>query len=545
MKRFPAVWVGLLAAAALLALSHAAVAEDAGQEDLDAATAKKIEARSIGDLEEVIQLCESAIKKGLDEGGAEFARQLLSSTLVQRGTMLTAPIFDQARPSPQWQQLRQLALQDLNKALEIDPKLGEAHLTIAKLQALPRGDLDKAREAIDKAVEAFAENAKQKSAALTLRAQMQEDPAKRMEDLDAAVETFAGNSEALRLRGVLHIQSGDNEKGLADLQSVIEANPEDVGAHRAASEALLSMGKSDEALAMLDKAIELDEQGAAGYILRARLHAQQDHPDKAEEDLNAAIKREPRSLPALLMRAELRILAEKFELAEGDINRVLELQPSMPHAILLKAGVLGAQEKYAAAIRELELLLSLDKDNVEVRMQIATFYVADKRPSKAIEVFTAVLKDSPDYWQALRGRADAQLSLGKQGPAIKDYEAALKLKEDSDGILNNLAWVLSTSPNDKLRDGKRAVELATKACELTEFKAAHILSTLASAYAESGDFEKAREWSAKSVEIAEPDQKEQLEAELKSYQESKPWREKQEVQEKPEPERPRESDLEL
>jgi hypothetical protein len=34
--------------------------------------------------------------------------------------------------------------------------------------------------------------------------------------------------------------------------------------------------------------------------------------------------------------------------------------------------------------------------------------------------------------------------------------------------LNNLAWVLCTSPEDKLRDGKRAVELAAKACELTD-----------------------------------------------------------------------------
>jgi hypothetical protein len=52
--------------------------------------------------------------------------------------------------------------------------------------------------------------------------------------------------------------------------------------------------------------------------------------------------------------------------------------------------------------------------------------------------------------------------------------------------------------------------LATKACELTDYKEAHILSTLASTYAELGDFETAIKWSEKSVELGEGDMKEQL-----------------------------------
>jgi FimV-like protein len=74
--------------------------------------------------------------------------------------------------------------------------------------------------------------------------------------------------------------------------------------------------------------------------------------------------------------------------------------------------------------------------------------------------------------------------------------------------------------------------LATKACEVTEYKEGHILSTLAAAYAESGDFEKAREWSKKAIEIGREDQKEALSKELASYMEDKPWRELQDVSEK-------------
>jgi tetratricopeptide (TPR) repeat protein len=109
---------------------------------------------------------------------------------------------------------------------------------------------------------------------------------------------------------------------------------------------------------------------------------------------------------------------------------------------------------------------------------------------------------------------------------------ALKIQPEDSGLLNNLAWVLATSPEDELRDGQRALELATKACELTDYEEAHILSTLASTYAELGDFDTAVKWSEKAVEAGEGETKNQLKEELESYREQKPWREKQETKEK-------------
>jgi len=97
-----------------------------------------------------------------------------------------------------------------------------------------------------------------------------------------------------------------------------------------------------------------------------------------------------------------------------------------------------------------------------------------------------------------------------------------------------------------LRDGKRAIELATKACEVTDYKKPHILSTLAAAYAETGDFKTAIKWSTKAVEMGSKDEEvdEQLKNELKSYQEKKPWRERQTVDEKEDPGEQRRSKFE-
>jgi len=62
---------------------------------------------------------------------------------------------------------------------------------------------------------------------------------------------------------------------------------------------------------------------------------------------------------------------------------------------------------------------------------------------------------------------------------------------------------LATSSEAKLRDGAQAVRLAEQACEQTSWKQTVFVGTLAAAYAEAGQFEKAVETSRKSCELAD------------------------------------------
>jgi Tfp pilus assembly protein PilF len=172
-------------------------------------------------------------------------------------------------------------------------------------------------------------------------------------------------------------------------------------------------------------------------------------------------------------------------------------------------------------------------DDAVLVSQLGMLYLAAKQPREAIRRFTRALEIDEQHFASLRGRSDAKISIGDHPAAIADLDKAHALKPDDTGVLNNLAWLLATSPDDAIRNGTRAIELAQKACELTEWKEPHIISTLAAGHAEAGDFAKAREFSQKAVDASDDSDrvKEQLKGELASYEAEKPWRERQEMEE--------------
>jgi tetratricopeptide (TPR) repeat protein len=95
-------------------------------------------------------------------------------------------------------------------------------------------------------------------------------------------------------------------------------------------------------------------------------------------------------------------------------------------------------------------------------------------------------------------------------------------------LLNNIAWLQATCPRAELRYGAKAVENATKACELTNWENAGYVDTLAAAYAETGDFDLAVKWQKKAIELTAKDESippdKEFEERLKLYQSGQPCR---------------------
>ncbi|HEX5471975.1 MAG TPA: hypothetical protein VFW73_08815, partial [Lacipirellulaceae bacterium] len=128
----------------LAALVAPVAAENEGQADLDKATQMKVTAETLDDLGEVIDHADTAMEKGLDKDNTKFARQLLEASLMQRGQLFAAAVFNIPAQDPQRglraMQFRQFALSDLQRVVSMDDKAIDAQLLIGKLQLLPFGD---------------------------------------------------------------------------------------------------------------------------------------------------------------------------------------------------------------------------------------------------------------------------------------------------------------------------------------------------------------------------------------------------------------------
>jgi tetratricopeptide (TPR) repeat protein len=549
--------IAFVALAPFALLPSFAVADNEGQADLDAAADLQITAETLGDLEKVIKLAESALQKGLDKGQTEFAKKLLAATLYQHANRSAESIFQRRRPDPRLTTIRQQALKDLDKAKAHDPDLPDIYLLEARLQALPGGDLKAAGDAAGKAITLFQkkDDPKQLSKAYILRAQLTEDKERKLADFELAVTADPSNTDAGQALALLYSEANQNDKAVATLQKLVEQDPSNPNLLAALAQGLTDLKKFDDALKYCDDVIKQAPKATLGYNLRARVKVMKDDIPGAIKDLDEALAINADDWQALLMRGSLHNSQGHDDLAKADNDRLLKQAPDLPQAILLRSMLAAGKKRWGDAISDMQILLQTDPTNEEWRLRLAAYYVGDSRPRKAIELLTQLIdsihdENSPDQREtkvdALRARGDALLSVGKHADAVKDYDEAIKLDPDDTGVLNNLAWVLATSPDDPVRNADRSIEIGTKACELTKYQKPHILSTLAAGYAEKGDWETAKKWSAKAVELGSKDEEvdQQLKKELDSYQQKKPWREKQEVEENTKPLGKSKSDLE-
>jgi Tfp pilus assembly protein PilF len=149
---------------------------------------------------------------------------------------------------------------------------------------------------------------------------------------------------------------------------------------------------------------------------------------------------------------------------------------------------LAQQGKYQEAAAHLETALNLRPDDVKTRNNLGNVLASQGRHEEAVGQFVEVLRRDPNHASAHNNLALSYKKLGRTAEAIIQYREALRLQPDSLEALINLSWALATDPDPQFRNGAEAVQLATRACELTKYQHALALTTLSAAFAETGMF---------------------------------------------------------
>jgi tetratricopeptide (TPR) repeat protein len=155
-------------------------------------------------------------------------------------------------------------------------------------------------------------------------------------------------------------------------------------------------------------------------------------------------------------------------------------------AIKVLRQAIAEDPKYAAAYNTLALVL-----------------VQKGKLDDALEAYQKAIDANPQYVQAYDNMFSLLMNRHMYGEAIRVLRSGTRSMPDNAEIANNLAWLLATCRDGELRNGSEAVQLALRACQKTDFKKFGYLDTLAAAYAETKDFEKAVQAIDRAIVLAE------------------------------------------
>jgi len=150
---------------------------------------------------------------------------------------------------------------------------------------------------------------------------------------------------------------------------------------------------------------------------------------------------------------------------------------------------------------------------------------AKKEFEKAIIDYDLEIRLDPQSAPGFTSRGFAWKAKGRYDKALADFKEAVEFDPKSPCASSGAAWIWSTCPDARYRDGQKALAAATRACELSGWKNACCLSALAAACAEAGDYEKAVSWQTKASAIeSDPRLKAEGKARLALYRQKKPRR---------------------
>jgi cytochrome c-type biogenesis protein CcmH/NrfG len=173
---------------------------------------------------------------------------------------------------------------------------------------------------------------------------------------------------------------------------------------------------------------------------------------------------------------------------EGLWLDTMQKRPMNANARVGYAVNLLAQQRWQEAEEQLQVAVRIDPNNEHAHVNLGSALSAQGRIDEGIahlEQARALAPGLPETYGLL---GEAYATQGSMALALQHFFRAIELLPDNPTLLGRVAFLLATSPDGSVRDGARAVELASRAVRLTGGHDVRALDTLAAAHAERGDF---------------------------------------------------------
>jgi tetratricopeptide (TPR) repeat protein len=314
---------------------------------------------------------------------------------------------------------------------------------------------------------------------------------------DGSSVRVGGKLAALIAEGYAALRRNQYDRAISSFTSALQTNPDKSIAsvlYDYRISAYFANGQVDKALIDCNAAIGLNAKDAAAYYNRAIIYGSKRNYKLAIRDSTTAIQLRPKFANAYHNRGAFQADISEFDKAIADLSEAIQFDPRSATTFDGRAQVYEDIEKFDKAMADYDRVLRI------------------------------IPKDADDY--VVRGRA--YFKKGNYKEAASAFKKALQLSRNNDSALGGLAWLKATCPDASLRDGKEAIRVSMRACELSKWKEPYRIEALAAAHAETGDFEQAVNFQTQAINMKSeygPVDKKTREH-LALYRDNKPWRSK-------------------
>jgi rhomboid protease GluP len=160
-----------------------------------------------------------------------------------------------------------------------------------------------------------------------------------------------------------------------------------------------------------------------------------------------------------------------------------------PHMMMGAVYLRGQQ--FDKAVQEYSEAARLTPGAPEAQLALGVAYRMKGDLGKAQQAFETALGRNPATADGQRLLADLYADQKLFAEAVQHYKHALQIEPKNAESHNNLAWLYATCEDPKWRDPHAALEHAREAVELTQWKEAGFIDTLAEANYASGSYQEA------------------------------------------------------
>ena len=361
-------------------------------------------------------------------------------------------------------------------------------------------------------------------AALDRKGQVEEA----INQFQAAIRLKPDYAEAHNNLGVALGRKGQSGEAISQFQAAIRLKPDYADAYNNLGCALAAQGRFDEATGNYRKATRINANSSDALDNLGVALAVQGRFDEAIENYYKVIQIDSNRPETFFhLGTTLGQLGRNRE-AVAQYREALRLNPNLSGALNNLGVALAAQGQFDEAIENYRKAIQINTNNCEALDNLGKALAAQGRFDEAIESFYRAIQINSNHPEIFFHLGMILDQSGRNREAVAQYREALRLNPNLSGALNNLAWVLATSPDEKLRNGAEAVRLAERACELTHDGQPAFVGTLAAAYAEAGRFPEAVTTAEKAEQLATAAGLKKLAVEnqklLELYQAGKPCR---------------------